>query len=298
MRAILTIFPHPLERQVEKTSTSKLEPSRPKRSEAILPAVNTNTNPPPTIESLILQRLLAELEARATTRFPAPYLAEQVQPTRRTGWFRAQLALLWLLSIILCIFVVKYFDRETTAQIADPAQTRSITKLTATINDQNKQFSRMFDSIQQLTSAMASSSLRTTAMQAILKRLSGGLNQTEPQPTREKIEFSPTTPPVVKMTPPQPFREPPRMEIFPSVHHHRPIGDVVAMDNVVVHHNPAGIMDYWLVPRIVSDVRTMTKVVPIAQTTIGVLVHNVEETKDYIVTPSGDWLAASDPNDH
>ncbi len=347
MRAILTIFPHPAERQVENQSASAVEPSRPRRSEAILPTLNANSNQAAAIESIILQRLLAEIEARAATRFPAPYLAEQAPQTRRTGWFRAQIALLWVLSIVLCIIVVKYLDREKSASKFDPAQTRSITTLTATINDQNKQFSRMFDSIQQLTTAVASSSLRTTAMQAILNRLGGGLNQPEPHQTREKIdfgglkagsssglsslvntgsnsglgnglnsplnsalnlagpqspsekiEFGPTLPPIVKSTPPQPLREQTPMEILPSKHHHQPIGDVVAMDNVVVHHNKSGVMDYWLVPRIVSGAKIMTKVVPIAQTTIGVFVHNAEDGNDYIVTPSSDWLAASDPNDH
>jgi hypothetical protein len=76
-------------------------------------------------------------------------------------------------------------------------------------------------------------------------------------------------------------------------HHHQPIEDVVAPRNVIVHHKENGVMDYWLVPRLVSGSRVMTKVFPIAQTNMGVFVHNIEDVKDYIVTPSGDWLSAS-----
>jgi hypothetical protein len=45
-------------------------------------------------------------------------------------------------------------------------------------------------------------------------------------------------------------------------------------------------MDYWLVPRVVGGVQTMEKVVPVSQTNAGTVVHDVEEVKDYFLTPS------------
>jgi hypothetical protein len=284
MRAILTIFQHPArgEMELEKRSVSAVEP--------VAPVVSTNPNAPATVEALVLQRLLAELEARAAARVPAPYVMERAPRSRRTTLIRTQFALLWALSIVLCVFVVKYLDHQETVQLSDPAQTRSITTLTATIGDQNKQFVRMIDSVESLASAVASSSLRTTAMQAVLKRLGRDMKQPDAQPVTEKPAPTSKPSPAAVNAPPQ--REEPA-EVPMGGHHHQPIEDVVAPRNVIVHHKENGVMDYWLVPRIVSGSRVMTKVFPIAQTNMGVFVHNIEDVKDYIVTPSGDWLSAS-----
>jgi uncharacterized protein YdaL len=69
----------------------------------------------------------------------------------------------------------------------------------------------------------------------------------------------------------------------------------VAPSNGVVHHNAQGVMDYWLIPRTVSGIPTMAKVVPILQNNSGTFVHHIAEVKDYIVTPTGDWLEVSEP---
>ena len=80
-------------------------------------------------------------------------------------------------------------------------------------------------------------------------------------------------------------------------HHHPPI-DVatVAPPGAVVHYNALGVMDYWLVPRVQSGAQIMVKVVPISQTNGTTFVHDVEEIRDYLLTQSGDWIAASEAN--
>jgi hypothetical protein len=78
-------------------------------------------------------------------------------------------------------------------------------------------------------------------------------------------------------------------------HQHAPIDyATVAPPGAIVHHNAAGVMDYWLVPRVVSGVPSMDKVVPISQSSAGTLVHEVAEVKDYVLTASGDWVAVPD----
>ena len=54
-------------------------------------------------------------------------------------------------------------------------------------------------------------------------------------------------------------------------------------------------MDYLLMPRVTSGERSMIKVFPIARTGLGIFVHSFDEVRDYVVMPSGDWIAASDP---
>ena len=287
---ILTIFPSPAQRETgtRPTSAGQLPPAR---MEALVPATSANSNATPSIESIILQKLLAELDARAIARVQAPYLVEQ--PVRQTGLIRTLWALVWLLSTVLCVFVVKYVDTQRTAPTADPAQTQSINTLTATIGDQNKQFSKMIDSIENLANVVAAASMHTAALPAMLKRLGNDLKQAGSLPVHEASVAAPKPTSLAMIAPPI---QPDSAGISMGGHHHPQLEDVVALPNVVVHHNYQGVMDYWLMPRIVSGARVMTKVVPIAQTNMGVFVHDVEEVRDYIVTPTGDWLAASESN--
>jgi hypothetical protein len=264
-----------------------IESPRSQRTEAIVPLVAVNSAA--TAESIVLQKLLAELESRALARAQPPYIVDQASEARHRRFVRAQSGLIWALSVVLCVFVVKYIDREKTPQASDPAQTRSIANLTTTISDQNKQFVQMLDSVEHLASAVASSSMRTAAM---LTRFGRDLKRADPQPPSPKGETGPNPlPSVITSSGSEALRENPM-----GGHHHEPAEDLIALPNAVVHHNEKGIMDYWRVPRIVSGVRVMTKVVPIVQTTAGIFVHNVAEIRDYIVTPSGDWIAVSDAN--
>ncbi|HEY3938030.1 MAG TPA: hypothetical protein VGL97_11400 [Bryobacteraceae bacterium] len=289
MRAILTIFQHPVQREVEIEK-------RPRAIEPGAPAVSPNANVPATVESLILQRLLAELEARAVTRASTPYFVDPAVTSRRTVLVRTLFGLLWASSLVLCVFVVKYLDRQPTIQLADPAQTRSITGLTNTIGDQNKQFVRMIDSVEGLANAVAASSLRTSAMQAVLRRLGHDAKPADTPPARANTPVAAKSSPVAASMPIEAAQTEQSTDVYLGGHHHQPIEDVMAPRNVIVHHRENGVMDYWLVPRIVSGSRVMTKVFPIAQTNMGIFVHDLENVKDYIVTPTGDWLVASAPS--
>src|SRR4051812_32738295 len=118
MPAILTIFPRPapheLDTQKNRSSTA-LEPS--------------NGSAPATVESALIQKLLAELDARAVSRVPGPYLMERSPSRGHIAWLRGLWVALWAMSIVLCVFVVKYIDRGNMPQAFDPAQARSIDHL-------------------------------------------------------------------------------------------------------------------------------------------------------------------------
>jgi hypothetical protein len=276
MRAILTIFPRPALHELEapkNRSSTALEPS--------------NGSAPATVESRVIEKLLAELDARAASRISGPYLMERSPSRRHVAWLRGLWAALWVMSIVLCVFVVKYIDRGNTPQAFDPAQARSMDHLANSIGDQNKQFARMIDSVETLANSVASSSVRTTAMQAVLRRL--GHESTQVADILPKRPAAPVAPVSVP-----PSQEPaPETQLSMGGHHHDPIEDVIAPRNAIVHHTESGVMDYWLMPRVVSGTRSMIKVFPIAQTNLGIFVHSFDEVRDYVVTPSGDWLAAS-----
>jgi hypothetical protein len=219
---------------------------------------------------------------------------ERPPAPRHVIWLRALWAALWVMSLVLCVFVVKYFDRQTTLQVFDPAQASSINHLADSLSDQNRQFSRMIDSVETLADSVASASVRTTAMQSVLRRLGHDLSQGADTPPKRPA--APIAPPVVLLRP-EPEPEPlPTTGLSMGGHRHDPIEDVIAPRNAIVHHNDNGVLDYWLMPRLISGSRSMIRVFPVAQTNLGIFVHSFDDVRDYVVTPSGDWLAASDPH--
>lgn len=294
---IVTIFPRPSERDAAArpalvgTSSSQPAPGMP----AAIDPVNTL----PSVESVILQRLLAEVEARQVTRAQPTYVIEP-SPPRRITLVRVLWGSLWALSIAVSVLTVKYIDSQTITPRADDAQSRSIEKLNASIVSQNQAFSTFIDSLQQLAGTLASNARSTVDLPKILDLLDNGLHETRSAPG------PPPSPPVAQSS--MPATQPsmpiiigtssPRNDSAPipmGGHIHPPIEFAVAPADVIVHHNSAGVMDYWLVPRVTSGVQIMKKVVPVLQTNAGIFVHDIAEVKDYTITPSGDWIEA-EPN--
>ncbi|MBV9611184.1 MAG: hypothetical protein JO091_01875, partial [Acidobacteriaceae bacterium] len=184
----------------------------------------------------------------------------------------------------------------------DAAQNTSIRNLSAAVSNQSAQLSKMIESIEAMSGVVASASQHAAALPAMLKRIGSDLREAGALSLPGKVESRPQpafstilTPSTILPAPAPTLAD--SGAISMGGHHHPPVDDVVAMSNVVVHHNPQGVMDYWLVPRVVAGAPVMTKVVPITQTRMGTFVHNVEEVKDYIVTPSGDWIAAPESNE-
>jgi hypothetical protein len=63
--------------------------------------------------------------------------------------------------------------------------------------------------------------------------------------------------------------------------------DTNPTDSAKPHIAADGTTDYWLVPR--GADKPATKVLPIGGSAEGVVVHNLEDGRDYTVTPSGEW---------
>jgi hypothetical protein len=284
---ILTILPHPSER-LPRTRPALTVTSCAESAETREAAPRVSSETLPSIESLLLQRLLAEVEARQLARVQPTYVIEQSPAPRHTVLIRTLWSLLWLFSIVLCVFIVKYMDSQTMPPHADAGQLRAIEGLTASIGDQKKDVSTIVNSLNGLATAIAANSTHTAAIPELLSRLSNDLQQLRAPPARKPIGLA---------SPAIPTQDADLGPISMGGHHHSPIEvGTVAPQGATVHYNSLGVMDYWLVPRVVAGLRTMVKVVPISQTTAGSLVHHVAEVKDYILTPSGDWIAVPEAN--
>ena len=303
MRDILTILRQPSGVEAERRDrpTPQLEAPFVPSPGAITPMVSA-TGGGDTPESAVLQRLLAELDARALVRASAPYAMAQLPQPRSSGWVRAQLASLWAVSIVLVVFFILYADRERKAQTeaSETAQTRSVLSLTGAISEQNKQFTDVIRSVDKLAAAVTSTSLQMAAMQVPpeaprrdsrpqdSRPLDSNPRELQTHASKTSTRDLPVSAPT-RVTPENPA------EVLVGGHRHQPIADAVPMGNVVVHHDENGVVDYWLIPRDVAGATVMIRVLPLAQLNQGVFVHDMEDSKDYMVTNSGDWVAASSP---
>lgn len=278
---IVTIFPLPAERYSE-------------RAEGVEPATGT-VDVLPSIETLILRKLLSEVEARQITRVQPTYVIDQ-PPARHVTRMRVLCGLLWAASVALTALTVKYVDSQTMIPRSNGSESRSVEALSATIVHQNEAFAMVMSSLQQLAGAVASKTDRDEAMPEMLARLGSHLQQIRPRAVPQAPESSAqSTLPEVLGTSRR--NEPPKDDPAPinmGGHIHPPIEWAVVPSDVTVHHNSAGIMDYWLVPRTQSGVTTSVKVVPFAQNASGTFVHDIAQVKDYLVTPSGDWIESSE----
>jgi hypothetical protein len=227
--------------------------------------------------------LLAELDARQVARVQPTYVIEQSPAARNAQLIRMLWSSLWLLSLVVAVLSVKYMDSQTMMPRTEAGQSRALENLTASIGDQRKEFSNVADSLRELANSIAISSTRTQTIPDLISRLGADVQQPRAPLVRTPIEQ------------PAPAVISPEVESAPipmGGHHHAQIEyATVAPQDAVVHHNSAGVMDYWLVPRVVSGVQTMVKVVPVSQTSTGTVVHDVDEVKDYLLTPSGDWVS-------
>ena len=288
---ILTILPHPNERlpggraALPAAGSAQHDDSGVRSAETL-----------PSIESILLQRLLAELDSRGIAKAQPTYVIEQQPPARNASVVRALWSAIWALSLVVCVLFVKYLDNQTMIPRPETAATHDFENLTATVSDQRKEFSAMTQALQQLAGSIASNSAREPSIPDLLARLRADLQPRAPiaRTPLEPAQTQPLQPPSESIAAPQASE----LSLIPlGGHHHPPLEyATVAPAEAIVHHNAAGVMDYWLVPRVVSGVQAMVKVVPISQNNTGTLVHDVAEVKDYLLTPAGDWVPVPEAN--
>jgi hypothetical protein len=293
--SIVTIFPTPCERYVatRPALTGASPPPAAEGPTLVKGAVETL----PSIESVILQKLLAELEARQTTRAQPTYIIEPSRPAQNVILRRVLWGSCWLLSIALAALAVNYVDTLRAAEGAASGdhQSRSMEELSANLARQTDAFTSVTSSLQQLATVIASTANRTVTIREAPQAHADPLQQEHAAVVNQAAPAAPepAVPVIIGNSAPKTDSSPIPM----GGHVHPPIEWAVAPANAIVHHDSMGVMDYWLMPRMIGGVTVMTKVVPVMQDNSGIVVHDVAEAKDYLVTPSGDWVEMIDSDE-
>jgi len=151
------------------------------------------------------------------------------------------------------------------------------------------QSQKVASSVDHLTRVLATSSERMNELQAAMERSNRDLQKIATKVNSDHAKPAPSVAAAVK-----PEVVVKGAEAALPKNWHRVL-DIKPAETAVPHKGADGSVDYWLVPR--GADQSSTKVLPIGTSPEGVVVHNLDDGKDYTLTPSGEWrngaLAAS-----
>jgi len=211
-----------------------------------------------------------------------PYreLADALRRPKMGPWARVAVIGPWIVGIFFWVFALKYSADQRAVQAENSSQAQSLVSLASSINHQSQQVVSVVQSLQSLAAAVASSSARADGIEARLERSRRDLKRIESKLQADQMQVSAKSDTAI--VPESPIK---------PVHHHK-IADELKpqIKGAQVWRDIKGNVVYWLVPREISGNMHMIRVLPIGIHPSGVLVHDVNEGEDYIVTHSSGWI--------
>jgi hypothetical protein len=235
---------------------------------------------PPLDDVARMERLLSQLEARSMALVPYGYGALRELPARKANHtlLAVVLVAIWLSTVVLAIAYIRY---NRPGSVAD----RGVSGAPLVIpSDADPQEQKVASSVDHLAKALVSSSERMNELQAAMERSNRDLQRMavkvgdRPKGAANGIKAAGADglPAVGAEDVPKNWHK--ILEIKPT-------------ETAVPHKGDDGTIDYWLVPRGAEQVQT--KVLPIGTSAEGVVIHNLEDGKDYTLTPSGEWRSGA-----
>jgi hypothetical protein len=217
-----------------------------------------------------VDRLLSQLEARSMALVPYGYGTLRELPAKKanTTLLAGVLVAIWLSTVVLAIAYIRY---NRPGPLADRAPTATPLLIPSEADPQEQ---KVASSVDHLAKVLVSSSQRMDELQAAMERNNRDLQRIATKVTDRPKHEADTTPPVA-----------PGEEAVPKNWHR--ILEIKPTESAVAHKSGDGTIEYWLVPRGPDQVQT--KVLPIGTSAEGVVIHNLEDGKDYTLTPSGEW---------
>jgi hypothetical protein len=205
-------------------------------------------------------------------------VAQELLRPRTSIWLRAGLIAPWIVGIFLWFFVLKSVSQQ---QARDLAQSQSLVALTGSISHQNEQVISLASSLGTLASAVASSSTRTNSIEKDLERSRRDLSRIEAKLRNDeaKLEKKTASDSAVET----------KLPVKPG-HNHRVAAELHPVAGAQVWRDIHGKVVYWLMPRDVLGSVHLVRVIPVATHPVGVVVHDIEDGEDYVVTHSGSWV--------
>lgn len=234
-------------------------------------------------EAARVERLLSQLEARSLALVPYGYgQLREVPPARQsyTPFLAAGLIAVWLGTVVLGVAYIRYVNHSS----PEPERARARAPLVID-PDGDPQEQKIVSSVDHLAQALVSSSERINELQAAMQRSNRDLQRiaTKVNSGHPKTVWLASKRYETPLTIAAPVAIP--ANNVPKNWHH--VIDVKPTDAAVPHKSTNGTIDYWLVQR--GADQSPSKVLPIATNAEGVVVHNLDDGKDYTLTPAGEW---------
>jgi hypothetical protein len=256
------------------------EAQAPSRAEAPL------NNPPNLDEINRVERLLSNLEARSMALVPYGYgtLREIAPQKSNTALIAGVIVAIWLTTMVLAVSYMRYIGHSPFSSDRAPAAPPPM----VIAPDADSQDRKVAASVDHLAEALVSSSQRMNQLQEAVEKSNRDLRQIA---TKVNIEHAdlPSTADATNQTAESTAAVSSPGVTLPKNWHK--VLDVKPTESAIAHKGVDGKTDYWLVPR-GADIPA-AKVLPIGISANGVVVHNLDDGKDYTVTPAGDWLNGS-----
>ena len=249
--------------------------------QAQTPARATATSSQTLEEVQRVERLLAQLEARSMALVPYGYGNLREVPTPRrsnTALLAGVLVAAWLTMMILGVAYIRYVGHSPFSSERDSAANPPPVTIAP---EPATQEPKSADSVDRLAQALVSSSERMNQLQAAVEKSNRDLQKiaTKVNDEHAAVPSSAETTDGSTVTVPS----------LPKNWHK--ILDIKPTDSAVAHKGADGSVDYWIVTRGVDT--PPSKVLPIGTTADGVVIHNLEDGKDYTITPTGEWRNGS-----
>ena len=228
-------------------------------------------------EATRVERLISQFEARSMALVPYGYgnVREAAPRRSNTALLAGVLVAIWLTTLILGVAYIRYIGHSPFSGAERAAAAPLVIAPEADAQDQ-----KVATSVDHLAKALVSSSERMNLLEAAVEKSNRDLQRmaksnterTAQTPTSAEPNEDSTSTVVVAPTIPKNWHR--VLEVKPT-------------DLAVPHKTPDGSIDYWIVPR--GGDSTPNKVLPIGKSADGVVVHNLDDGKDYTLTPSGEW---------
>lgn len=202
--------------------------------------------------------------------------------------------LVFLLSIGIGCFVLRTVDQERALERAGSSRTGSFANLANVISNEQGKVSNVTNSINRLTKTLALSISQIRDFSGKLKTHQGEIghfdNRLRGVETilRNRQQSNPAALEVVPVPEIHP-RSVSEGASLSNPHIHSVDLSIPLPAGLAAHRNAQGEIDYWIVPRVGSSGEYSIRVQPYGASSLGVLVHDVDGGKDYVLTAQGGW---------
>lgn len=215
----------------------------------------------------------------------------------RNRLFRLELLVIILSAAASC-FALRTLKHDRALEETSSSHTHSLLKLSDAVTNENARLSNLTNSVEGLTKTLVQSAFQVNSVSGILQ---SGQSEMYGFETRLRDVQAILRNHQEAKTRAQQAAPAPRNGARPPSEaaasggslldrHIHPVDLSIALPaGFIAHRNGQQEIDYWIVPKVGSSGETAVKVQPYGVGPFGVLVHGIEDQKDYVLTEQGGW---------